>query len=255
MKKIRTLVVDDEPLARRRICTLLQKRDDIQLLGECKNGKEALASIQQYKPDLVFMDVQMPDLNGFEVLQNKEFHYKPFIIFVTAFNQYALKAFDVKAVDYLLKPYDDERFEKALSHAKTQIELQSQADLHQKMVQLMDLHRQQSAEELRIIEIKERGRITRVSTEDIQWIEADGNYLRLHLEGKNHFIRKTLQSIENQLDSQFYLRIHRSLLVNTLYVQKVHYEGNNQYQFQMKNGDKLTSGRSFKEAIQVYLEQ
>ncbi|MCB0563088.1 MAG: response regulator, partial [Phaeodactylibacter sp.] len=158
MKKIRTLVVDDEPLARARIVKLLEPIDYITLIGECKNGSEALHQMEEYRPDLVFLDIQMPDLNGFEVLSREELRPLPFIIFVTAYNQYALKAFDVHAVDYLLKPYDDERFMRAVEHARQQINLQQDALLHQKMVNLLEAHHQESSEALQHLEAKEKGR-------------------------------------------------------------------------------------------------
>ncbi|MEZ4983300.1 MAG: response regulator [Saprospiraceae bacterium] len=156
MRNIRTLVVDDEPLARARIVNLLNKAENISVLGECKNGREAMKSIATYKPDLVFLDIQMPDLNGFDVLNSGKLNDVPFIIFVTAFDQYALQAFDVKAVDYLLKPYDDERFFKALEHARTQIAMKDSALLHQKMVNLLEEQKVQNGEINDVIELKER---------------------------------------------------------------------------------------------------
>lgn len=254
MRKIRTLVVDDEPLARARILKLLEQFDFITVIGECKNGREALTQIQSYKPDLVFLDIQMPDLNGFDVLQNKTINPLPFIIFVTAFDHYAVKAFDVRAVDYLLKPYDDERFIQALDHAKEQILLKDASVLHQKMVRILDEYQHQQSDELRAIEIKENGVTKLINVNDIYWIEAEGNYLKIHLEKKRHLIRQTLQNIESQLDSKLFFRIHRSILVNQLYVEHIKYKGNNQYSFLMKNGEKLISSRSYKEDVIRHLE-
>jgi two-component system LytT family response regulator len=146
MRLIKTLVVDDEPFARARILKLLESFDFIKVIGECKNGKEAVSQIKNYKPDLVFLDIQMPDFTGFDVLSKSEKENLPFIIFVTAYDQYALKAFDVKAVDYLLKPYDNERFTQALEHARNQIVQKDESLLHKKMVGLLTEHQQQSTE-------------------------------------------------------------------------------------------------------------
>ncbi|MCB0548943.1 MAG: response regulator transcription factor [Phaeodactylibacter sp.] len=255
MKKIRTLVVDDEPLARARIIKLLEQADYITLIGECKNGREALQQMEEYRPDLVFLDIQMPDLNGFEVLSREELHPLPFIIFVTAYNQYALKAFDVHAVDYLLKPYDDERFMRALEHARQQINLKQEALLHKKMLRLLDAHQHEQNEELQSLEVKEKGRTILVKAFDIRYIESDGNYLKVHTPEKAHLIRCTLQSIEEQLNNELFLRIHRSLLVNTQFIREIKYEGNNQYAFYMKDGRCLISSRSYREAIHNYLDE
>lgn len=255
MRKIRTLVVDDEPLARARILKLLEQFDFINLIGECKNGREALHQIKTYKPDLVFLDIQMPDLNGFDVLEKEELKPLPFIIFVTAFDQYAIKAFDVHAVDYLLKPYDDERFIVALNHAKEQILLKDASVLHKKMLHILDTYENQNSDELTAIEIKERGRTKLIKVQDIYWIEAEGNYLKIHLETGKYLLRQTLQTIENQLDKSLFLRIHRSLIVNSLYIESVKYKGNNQYAFNLKNGEKIISSRSYKEEVLRYIEE
>lgn len=255
MKKIRTLVVDDEPLARARIVKLLEPVDYITIIGECKNGREALEKMEEYRPDLVFLDIQMPDLTGFEVLSREELQPLPFIIFVTAYNQYALKAFDVHAVDYLLKPYDDERFLRALEHARSQIAIKQDAMLHKKMVRLLESHRHENSEELRNLEVKEKGRTVLIRAVDIRYIEADGNYLKVHTPEKAYLIRYTLQSIEEQLNNEIFLRIHRSLLINTHFIREVKYDGNNQYSFHMKDGRCLASSRSYREDIHRYLDE
>lgn len=255
MKKVKTIVVDDEPLARARIVKLLEQFDYIQLLGECKNGREALEAIANYKPDLVFLDIQMPDLNGFDVLSDESLQPLPFIIFVTAYDQYALKAFDVQAVDYLLKPYDEDRFARAVEHAKQQIQLKNDASLHHKMVQVIEAHHHAEQSFLYTISYKDKGVDRSIRTLDVYYLETDGNYLRVHTKDKKPIIRQTMQAIADQLNPELFLRIHRSLLVNVNYIHKVTYEGNNQFVFCMKNGEKLTSSRSYKEGIQQYLNQ
>lgn len=250
MRKIKTLVVDDEPLARARICKLLKSYDFISLLGECRNGKEALRQITDYRPDLVFLDIQMPDFNGFDVLAKMDKDKIPFIIFVTAYDQYALKAFDVHAVDYLLKPYDNERFGRALEHARQQILTRDQATLHHRMLNvLQEFENQQMPENLKI-EIKDKGKTQVINVLDIQCVEAQGNYLQLFLADTNYLIRQTLQAFEEQAQGHPFLRIHRSVLINTNYITGKRYDGNGQYHFSLKNGKQLQSSRSFREDIE-----
>lgn len=254
MRKIKTLVVDDEPLARARICKLLQSYDFISLLGECRNGKEALRQITDYRPDLVFLDIQMPDFNGFDVLAKMDKDKIPFIIFVTAYDQYALKAFDVHAVDYLLKPYDNERFERALEHARQQIQTKDQASLHHRMLHvLQEFEDQQMPENLKL-EVKDRGKTQNINILDIQCVEAQGNYLQLFLENSTYLIRLTLQAFEEKTTGHPFLRIHRSVLINTNYIKGKRYDGNGQYQFSLKNEKQLTSSRSCREAIESFFD-
>lgn len=252
MKKIRTLIIDDEPLARRRIIKLLEQYSDIEILAECKNGREAMRSIQDYHPDLIFLDIQMPDFSGFDVLNKLGKEKMPFIIFVTAFDQYALKAFDVQAVDYLLKPYDNDRFEQALEHARQQIKLKQQAFLHQKVMHLIDSYRQPSEYRLSL-EIKDKGVTHHVSIYDVYYLEAHGNYVKVHTAGRLYLLRQTLQALETELDHSLFLRIHRSLLVNTNYIARIHYQGNNQYLVRLKNHTELLSSRGCRDHIAEYL--
>lgn len=254
MQKIRTLIVDDEPLARRRINGLLQKRQDVEIIGECKNGREAQERIKDYRPDLVFMDIQMPDVTGIEVVENVEPKNKPFYIFVTAYGEYALKAFDVKAVDYLLKPYDEDRFTQAFDHAKNRITQKNESAEHRNLQNLAEAHRQHKLTGNNIIDVSHRGRTFSIKMEEIHWIEADGNYLRLHVKDTKYLIRQTMQSMYDMLNPKFFLRIHRSLIINALFMKETRYEGNNQYAFTMENGKTLLSGRSFKDAVKGFLE-
>jgi len=249
MKKINTVVADDEPLARARILKLLEQFEEINIVGECKNGSEALRCISDYKPDLIFLDIQMPDFDGFEVLAKSHPESLPFIIFVTAFDQYALKAFDVHAVDYLLKPYDDERFTLALEHAKAQIKVKQDARLHQKIQKIFDEHNRPVSG---VIEVKDRLKSIQLNPLDIYYIESEGNYLKIHLKEKSYLHRQTLHSIVDILPD--FLRVHRSLLLNPNYISSVKYAGNNQYNFLMKNKERLLSSRSYKKNILQYLE-
>jgi two-component system LytT family response regulator len=255
MRKIKTLVVDDEPLARARICKLLSAYDYITILGECRNGKEALRQIVDYRPDLVFLDIEMPDFNGFDVLAKMGKEELPFIIFVTAYNQYALKAFDVHAVDYLLKPYDNDRFGRALEYARQQIQIKDQAALHHRMVKVLnDFDRQQLSDDLQV-EVKDRGKTQIINILDVQCVEAQGNYLQLHLADSKYLIRQTLQAFEDQVTGHPFLRIHRSALINTHYLESHRYDGNGQYHFTLRNGKQIQSSRGFREEIEAHFDQ
>lgn len=255
MRKIRTLVVDDEPLARTRICKLLAGYDYITVLGECRNGKEALQQITDYRPDLVFLDIQMPDFSGFDLLDKMGKERLPFIIFVTAYDQYALKAFDVQAVDYLLKPYDNERFHRALEHARQQIQTKDQATLHHQMVKMLnDFEKQQLSDELRL-EVKDKGKTHILNVLDVQCVEAQGNYLQLHLAENSFLIRQTLQTFEEQVTGHPFLRIHRSVLINTNFLSGHRYDGNGQYHLTLRNGKQLQSSRGYRESIEQFLDQ
>lgn len=252
MQRIRTLIIDDEPLARERIKRLLEQLPEITILDECRNGREAKDKISKYKPDLIFLDIQMPDINGFEVLKSG-FEPKPYIIFVTAFDEFALKAFDVQAIDYLLKPFEDERFFLALEHAKDQIELNRLALIQKKVAQVMEQANLPLESGKEVIWLKLSGRNVPIKIVDVFYFESDGNYVRIHLESRSFLYRETLQQIEDWTDGSKFVRIHRSILIHSLYLDRVHYEGNNRYILRMKNGIKLNSSRSYKHEIEYKL--
>jgi two-component system LytT family response regulator len=250
---IRTLVVDDEPLARQRVVSLLKNYPEIQLVGECRNGEEAVEAINSKKPDLIFLDIEMPGMDGFGVVSNIDLKYKPFIIFATAYNQYALKAFNIHAIDYLLKPFDDERFDEALEIAKQQIKLKNSLNFNDKLLQLISEFNTTPEKYIRQFKIKLRGREKFVKTEDLHYIEAEGNYLMLHHENGRDLFRSTMAAVEKELNPNRFLRIHRSYFVNTVYVKNIRYISNNEYKVNLKNGKEIVSGRSYKEAIKSFL--
>lgn len=250
---IRTLVVDDEPLARQRVVSLLKNYPEIQLIGECRNGEEAVEAINNKKPDLIFLDIEMPGMDGFGVVQNINLSYKPFIIFATAYNQYALKAFNIHAIDYLLKPFDDDRFDEALQIAKQQISLKNSSNFNEKLLNLINEFNTSTDQYIRQFKIKLRGREKFVKTEDLLFIEAEGNYLMLHHENGRDLFRSTMASIEKELNPNHFLRIHRSYFINTVYVKSIKYISNNEYKVILKNGKEIISGRSYKEAIKSFL--
>ncbi len=212
MPALRTLLVDDEPLGRRRLRRLLAAEPDVALVGECANGADAVDAIRRLKPDLLFLDVQMPALDGFGVLKAVGADYLPVVVFVTAYDHYALQAFEVHALDYLLKPFDRERFREALDRARIHLQRRSLDALRTRLAALLDRAVTPPAFLTRLA-VKTAGRVYFLNVEEIDWIEAAGNYAGLHVGGKTHLLRETMNGLEAQLDPTRFLRIHRSLIV------------------------------------------
>lgn len=235
--KIRTLVVDDEPLAREGIQTMLTSDPEIELLGVCADGQSALHSIREQRPDLVFLDVQMPKLDGFEVLAELKPTERPYVIFVTAYDRYALRAFDAFAVDYLLKPFRDARFAVALARAKREIRTAHDINVHQKLQQLIDYVRQavgpgdepvtsaapavSGSDSADRLVIKTGSDLHFIRMSDIIWVESQADFIRVHTIGAAQLVRETLQNLEARVTPGKFLRIHRSSLVNLEHVKKV----------------------------------
>ncbi|TXH29529.1 MAG: response regulator transcription factor [Elusimicrobia bacterium] len=253
MRPIRTIIVDDEPAARSRVARLLEQAPGVEVVSECRNGAEALVCIAKCRPDLLFLDVQMPGMNGFEVMEQARLHSdrapEPFVVFVTAYDQYALKAFDVNAVDYLLKPYDDERFFASLEKARKFIELRQSDKLTGKLMDLVREHLRSNSTYTEHFVIKERGREYKVKLEDVLFLRAEGNYLCLQQKERQFLHRMTMNAVETELDPARFLRIHRSYIVNLAHVRNARYSGNNEFIFSMANNERIISGRSYKEEI------
>lgn len=256
---IRTLVVDDEPAARLRLRRLLEKEHGIELLEEATNGIDALNCIQKCRPELIFLDVQMPGMDGFQVMEQLERlpgpALQPFVVFVTAHDRYALKAFDVNAVDYLLKPYDDERFLMGLEKARQFIAMRRSTQLTGKLMDLVREHLRPRSAFLDQFVIREKGREYKVRVDDIVYLRAEGNYLYLQLKERHYLYRMTMNAVEEQLDPSRFLRIHRSYIVNRAHVRATRYSGNNEFIFSMVNNERIVSGRSYKEKIAEVLAE
>jgi two-component system LytT family response regulator len=257
-KKIRALIVDDEPLARQNIRLLLKEDPEIELVGECGSGAEALKVIQKHSPDLLFLDIQMPLMSGFEVLEKIDAEKIPAIIFVTAFDQYAIRAFEVHALDYLLKPFDDARFEKALRQAKTQIEQREINQLSKRLVRLLeDRDTQPKARAsgyLSRLMVKSASRVFFLKVDEIDWIEAADYYVNLHVGRKSHLLRETMSDMEAKLDPEKFLRIHRSAIVNLDRVKEMHAHFNGEYLVILHDGTELKLSRSRREQLQQMLD-
>jgi two-component system LytT family response regulator len=247
---IRTLIVDDEPLARERIRSLLSEEPGIDVIGEAHDGDEAVQQILGQQPDLVFLDVQMPKRTGFDVIQEIGPDRMPAVVFVTAYDQYALKAFDVQAVDYLLKPFDRERFQGAVDRARKHIDAADGGDLKSKLLELVrELQPVPDKKQDRVV-VKSGGRLFFLRTDEIDWIEAAGNYVRLHVGNDSHLLRETMNAIEGRLDQKMFLRIHRSRIVNMDRVKELHPWFNGDYAVILKNGTKLMLSRGYRDRLQ-----
>lgn len=242
---IRAVIVDDEPLARRRIRSLLVEAEDVEVIAECANGKEAIQAIEESPPDLLFLDIQMPELDGFDVLQAIGVGHVPVVIFVTAYDQFALRAFEAHALDYLLKPFDDERFEAALQRARERIRQQQGGDLDRRLRALLEEVRGDRGYLQRLV-VPTGHRSVFIRTEEIDWIEAERNYIRLHVGGRAYLLRENLSRIESALDPTTFCRIHRSTIVNIDRIQAVESLFRGEYLVVLHDGTKLTSGRSYR---------
>lgn len=244
--KIRTLIVDDESLAREKIKRFLREDPDIQMIGECSDGKEAIATIRDAKPDLVFLDIQMPEKNGFDVIKALDETVAPVVIFVTAYDQYALQAFDVHALDYLLKPFTRERMQRAIARAREHIEGKKRGDLDERLLSLISDLRSEKKYLERLV-VKSIGRVFFLKVDEIDWIEAAGNYVKLHVGREGHMIRETMNGIEGKLDPDKFLRIHRSTVVNIDRIKELHPLFSGDYAVILRNGTELALSRNYRE--------
>jgi two-component system LytT family response regulator len=270
MHKLRTLIVDDEPLALKLLRVKLEKLQVVEIVGECKNGREAITSILDLSPDIVFLDIQMPGLNGFDVVKGLQSDILPLIVFTTAYEQYALDAFDVHAVDYILKPIDDERILRAVERAVERIEgveghdnkprilgaidsIKKQEDLGDEANQrISDIPLSNQVVDKKIV-IKDRDEITILKQSDIEWIDAAGDYVCLHAEGQTHIKRSTLKELLTELDPNVFKRVHRSTIVNLNFIDKVIPHTKGECFLLLGEFEKIKVSRNYKDAIKHFL--
>ena len=249
---IRVLLVDDEPLALSMMREMLQGDPQVEIVGESVNGREALNAIQALAPDLLFLDVQMPELGGFEVLANLEAGQIPYVIFVTAYDQYAVRAFEVHALDYLLKPFDQERFNNSWQRAKARILSERNGGMDQRILTLLEDLKAGSKYLERLV-IKAGGRIYFLDTNEIDWIEAEGNYVSVHTAKKSHLIRETIGSLESQLDPKKFVRIHRSSIVRIASIRELEPWFHVKYRVNLENCKQLALSRNYRDKLQEAL--
>ena len=250
--KIRVLLVDDEPLAREMLREMLQGDAEVEIVGESCNGREALDAIHTLEPDLIFLDVQMPEIGGFEVLAALGKEKAPYVIFVTAYDQYAVRAFEVQALDYLLKPFDQERFDTSWQRAKAQLKRDRNGGMDQRILTLLEELKAGNKYLERLV-IKAAGRIYFLETGEIDWIEAEGNYVSVHSAKKSHLLRETISSLESQLDPKKFVRIHRSSIVRLDYIQELQPWFHGEYRVILQDGTQLTLSRNHRDKLQEAL--
>ncbi len=243
------IIVDDESLARAMLRTMLAEHNDISIVAECATGQTAVKAIATHAPDLVFLDIQMPELDGFGVLRKLGRSRIPHIVFVTAFDQYALQAFEFHALDYLLKPFDKERFERTLEHARRQILNHRRTDVDERILALL-AGRDRPAEYLDRIFVKSDGRVFFVKAAEITWLEAQGNYVYLHTAKDKHLLRETLTALEKRLDPRKFRRIQRSALVNLDFIRELQPWSRGDYRVILKDGSELKLNHRYRDGFQ-----
>ena len=267
--KIRTVIVDDEVLSRRGVEIRLRDEPDFEILAQCANGREALAAIQQLKPDLVFLDIQMPGMSGFEVLAHLPQESLPVVVFVTAYDQYAIQAFEARAIDYLLKPIDEVRFNTALRRVREHALAKSAADQRDRLMAI--IAEITGCGELALDELLEHGpkaiagrrpevlpirqgrETVRVPVAAIQWIDAAGDYMCIHASGDTHILRGTMKELEALLDPKRFQRVHRSTIVNLNQVKSLRAHMNGEYFLTLEGGHELKLSRTYRDKVEYFL--
>src|ERR1044071_8265813 len=233
-------------MARERVMSLLQHEEDVEVIGECSDGMQAVAAIQNHAPDLVFLDVQMPGCTGFGVIEAIGAERMPTVVFVTAYDEYALRAFEVHALDYLLKPFGRDRFQETLKHARESLERRRAGDLGRRLLALVNDIKPEPPRLARL-GVKSGGRVFFLRTDEIDWIEAAGNYVRLHLGEESHLFRGTMNRMESRLHARRFARIHRSRIVNVERIRELQPWFNGEYVVILRNGTRLTLSRNYRE--------
>ncbi|NGX83579.1 response regulator transcription factor [Aequorivita sp. KMM 9714] len=252
--KISCLIIDDEPLARKRLLSLVEEEDVLKLLGQCKTGKEAILKIEELQPDLIFLDIQMKDMNGFDVLKNLKTEKKPMVIFVTAFDAYAVKAFDAFALDYLLKPFKKERFQQAVARAKQQFFKETENSLEdkfKKLFQYMDNEGSQKSKNILKdkLPIKIGNTVSFIDYSDIQYILASGSYVEICTAQKKHVLRDSLQNLMSKMNSGQMIRIHRSTIINAHFLDKVIHSNFGEVDVLMKDASLFRVSKSYRKDL------
>jgi two-component system LytT family response regulator len=241
---MRTLIVDDEPIARRGMRRLLESESDVEIVGEAGSGAAAVEAIESLRPDLVLLDIQMPEMDGLEVVAAIGTDRMPSVVFVTAYDRYAIDAFDLNAADYVLKPVDPERLHRALVRATERARQRKPRDLEERLARILDASRP------RRLVVRSAGRIQFVDVDEIDWIAAEDNYVRIHAAGKTFLMRETVTGLEQRLDPREFLRIRRSTIVRISRIQEVRTLLNGTFEILLADGTRVTSARRFREAIE-----
>ena len=247
--KIRTLIIDDEPLARKRVKQLLASAKEFQVIGEARNVAEAVSACLELRPDLVFLDVEMPDGSGFDALEKlSKAENMPAVVFVTAYDQYTIKAFDVYAVDYLLKPFSEERFHQAAARVRERLSRASDQDLNQQIKNLLS-HLKTNRDFLDRLVINHKDRLVVISVKEVDSVTAYGNYLKVHTAGKTYLLRYTINNLSQRLDPEVFLRIHRSTIVNAERIKELQPMFGGQFAVILKDGSEFVLSRNYRKEV------
>jgi two-component system, LytTR family, response regulator len=269
--RIRTAIVDDELLSRRGIALRLHEAPEFEVVAECSNGREAVGTLQRERPDLVFLDIQMPGLSGFDVLAHLPRDLLPLVVFVTAYDQYAVRAFEARAVDYLLKPIDDHRFDATLERVRQSALERTAADQRDRLMEIVaeitgsgaigleELLEQGTAalgvRQPQVLPIRQGRKTVRVPIPAIQWIDAAGDYMCVHAEGDTHILRGTMKELEEILDPRLFQRVHRSTIVNLRFVKSLRAHMNGEYFLTLEGGQELKLSRTYRDKVEHFLER
>jgi two-component system LytT family response regulator len=263
-RKLRTLLVDDETLSRRGLELRLKVANDIEIIGQCSNGREALQAIRELKPDLVFLDIQMPGLSGFDVLAELQPHELPMIVFVTAYDRFAVQAFEARAIDYVLKPVDDVRLAATLAHVRELVEQRTAVAERNQLVNLLAELRGSGEIEGSLpsanpstpnwLPIRNGRETVRVPVEAIEWVDAAGDYLCIHASGNTHILRATMREMETLLDPRLFQRVHRSTIVNLRRVKSLRAHMNGEYFLTLDGGHELKLSRTYRDKVEFFLK-
>jgi DNA-binding LytR/AlgR family response regulator len=246
---MRTLIVDDEPLALRRLEILLSRRPRIEIIGTCRNGRDALAMIESMKPDLVLLDIRMPEMTGLEVATALTAPDAPAVIFVTAYDAFAVQAFEAAAVDYLLKPVEPERLDQALARARQQYAMRDAESRAGELEAVVNALRHEGAPEGNDFWVKDRNGTVRLSKHEMDWVEAEGDYVRIHCGERSWLHRETMTAMENMLDERFFVRVHRSAIVNSRRVTRTGTTTSGGRLLHLETGAEIRIGRSYESAV------
>ena len=247
---MRALIVDDEPLARRGVVLRLRKFRDVEVVGECGDGQSAVESILERSPDVVFLDIQMPGMDGFEVLRALPVEGLPAVIFLTAYEQHVLRAFDVHALHYLVKPVDDARFAEAVARARDLVDSELRTEMAQRLMKMLDGRSDRYATRLTV---QTGSRIQIVIAEDVEWIGAAGDYVELHVKGSSFLLRETMASLEQRLDPAKFIRIHRSRIVRSEGIVELRSIDNREFTVKLSDGSEHRSSRTYADRLERWL--
>ncbi len=269
--RIRTAIVDDEVLSRRGIALRLHQAPEFEIVAECSNGREAVGTLQRERPDLVFLDIQMPGLSGFDVLAHLPRDVLPLVVFVTAYDQYAVRAFEARAIDYLLKPIDDRRFDATLQRVRQSAGARSAADQRDRLMEIVaeitgagEIGLEELLEhgtaalgvrQPQVLPIRQGRKTVRVPIPAIQWIDAAGDYMCVHAEGDTHILRGTMKELEEILDPRLFQRVHRSTIVNLRFVKSLRAHMNGEYFLTLEAGQELKLSRTYRDKVEHFLER